>query len=98
MASTMRTAKWRLAVNVAGFLGVLLINRDGLLPNDVVDLFMDKMNDPHPQMRTTAQNRMMLVLLQPMETNSSISVYSLIWGGQGLKRDCGSGILIFPMK
>jgi hypothetical protein len=58
-----RNSKWRLAVNVAGFLGVILIDRTKLLPDQVVALFMDKMNDRHPQMRTTAQARMMLVCL-----------------------------------
>jgi hypothetical protein len=63
MANVIQNAKWRLAVNAAGFLGAMLINRDILLPDEVVALYMDKMNDPHPQMRSTAQNRMMLVNL-----------------------------------
>lgn len=57
----MRASKWRLAVNVAGFLGVILIDRTRLLPNNVVASFMDRMNDEHPQMRSIAQARMMLV-------------------------------------
>ena len=61
LADIIRTGKWRLAVNTAGFLGVMLIDRTTILPNDVVALFMDKMNDPHPQMRSQAQGRMMLV-------------------------------------
>lgn len=65
----MRNSKWRLAVNVAGFLGVILIDRTKLLPDQVVALFMDKMNDPHPQMRTTAQARMMLVCLKRFQIN-----------------------------
>lgn len=58
----MTNAKWRLAVNAAGFVGSMLINRDKLLPDSVVALYMDKMNDSHPQMRITAQSRMMLVI------------------------------------
>ena len=61
MAYAIKNAQWRLGVNAAGFLGAVLIRRDKLLPDDVVALYMDKMNDPHPQMRSTAQNRMMLV-------------------------------------
>ena len=40
----------------------MLIDRTKLLPNEVVSLFMELMNDPHPQMRNTAQSRMMLYL------------------------------------
>jgi len=50
-------------MTIAGYLGVTLVDRTQVLPNDVVALFMDKMNDPHPQMRSTAQGRMMLVRL-----------------------------------
>ena len=39
----------------------MLVDRTKLLPSEVVSLFMDVMNDPHPQMRSTVQGRMMLV-------------------------------------
>lgn len=39
----------------------MLTDRTKLFPTDVVALFMDKMNDPHPSMRNTAQARTMLV-------------------------------------
>ena len=48
-------------VNVAGFVGVTLVDRTKPLPDKVVALFLEKMNDSHPQMRSTAQARMMLV-------------------------------------
>lgn len=57
----MKNEQWRLAVNIAGFLGVVLIDRTKLLPTSVVAVFMDKINDSHPQMRSIAQARMMLV-------------------------------------
>jgi radical SAM superfamily enzyme len=63
MAKVMKDARWRLAVNAASFLGVMLVTRNDLFPDDVVALFMDLMNDPHPQMRSTAQSRMTLVAL-----------------------------------
>jgi hypothetical protein len=56
-----KNEQWRLAVNTAGFLGVMLIDRTKLLPTEVVEVFMDKMNDAHPQMRSTSQGRIMLV-------------------------------------
>jgi hypothetical protein len=51
-----------LQVNIAGFVAVFLVDRTQLLPDNVVALFMEKMNDTHPQMRTQAQARMMVVL------------------------------------
>lgn len=54
----------------------MLIDRTKLLPNEVVALYLDKMNDPIPQMRSAAQGRMMLVC--PFAMTLTIQYFRLL--------------------
>ena len=95
----MKNEQWRLAVNIAGFLGVVLIDRTKLLPTSVVAVFMDKINDSHPQMRSIAQGRMMLVNYVCCHLLTfSTSVCCQIWVSHDVKKIFILERHIFQMK
>ena len=57
-------------------MGTMLLSRDTLFPNEVVAVYLDKMNDPHPQLRSIAQSRTMLVLTFCFRTNQYLRLMS----------------------
>ena len=57
MLKLAKESNWRIANSAINFITVILLDRSKLLPIDIFRLLMDKMNDDHPQLRSTVQAR-----------------------------------------
>lgn len=57
MLKLAKESSWRLAHSVINFMCLVLLDKSQLVPIDLFKVLMEKMNDDHPQLRSTAQAR-----------------------------------------